>query len=64
MTEKNKTETPAWKRWLIGVGMIVCAVVGWLVAQFDGLESTTPDTQGAIEQVGQGIDYIKDGPKQ
>lgn len=61
MADTTTTETPAWKRWLIGIGMIVCAVVGWLVAQFDGLESTTPDTQGAIQQVGQGIDYIKNG---
>lgn len=57
----DTTTTPAWKRWLIGLGMILVAVSGWLVAYFDGNDSTKPDTAAAISGIQSGVQYIQNG---
>ena len=47
-----------WKRWLVGIGLILSAVTGYLVAVFDDKEETAPDLPAAIQQVHDGVTLI------
>ena len=60
MSEETTT-TPTWKKWVIGIGMIITALSGWLVAYFDGDDSTKPDTAATISSVQSGVSYIQNG---
>ena len=55
------TTTSTLKRWLIGLGMILVAALGWLVYFFDGDDATKPDTAAAISGVQSGVQYIQNG---
>ena len=49
-----------WKnKYLWGIGIILTAIGGLLVAMFDGDESTKPDISGAVESGVQAVEIIK-----
>lgn len=47
-----------WKKWVVGIGMILSAVAGWLVATFDGDDSTKADAAAAYAVAKDGINII------
>lgn len=60
-TTTTTTTTSAWKRWAIGIGYILAAVLGWLVATFDGNDATKADASTAISGIKTGVSYIQNG---
>lgn len=50
-----------WKKWLLGIALVLAAVAGALIAWLDGDPATTPDVPGTIKQVQEGVNVIRAG---
>lgn len=48
-----------WKKIALGVGTILLAVSGWVVAMLDKDDTTNPDTKATIEKIGEGVSIIR-----
>lgn len=55
----EKQKLSGWRKWVVGIGIIIAAIAGYAVAWLDGDDTTKPDTSGTVAQVQQGVETLK-----
>lgn len=52
-----------WKKWALGIAIIVAAIAGAVIKVLDDNPDTKVDIPGTVQEVNTGIETIKDGAK-
>jgi len=49
-----------WKKWVIGIAIILAAIAGAVVKLLDGDPNTNPDPAAVVAEVKKGVDTIRE----